>query len=286
MNEEAIRTAAILAVHWAEAVPDYTFMGGNDPNSDYTQLWRGIAGNLPNIACAFDTQPPWGVSALVNSQRGVAFFRRAPARYAHRPSEEELQAFPDSQEPDLPPQPVMGVAMPVDGRYHPRRFTTPALSAAQRPQSPLYLQFWPTLQATEIGEAGAVQLNLRWNDPKNSPASWSILTLRCTRDGTTYNFAGQADVNGDVIVPLTGLPPRPHSQTADDVMSYTVRANFAKSGATVVSPEELAGIPISIDGGASFAAQQSLSTPRGGVNKAPALKSNGVAITGVLLKNG
>lgn len=242
MSQEAIRIPAVGAVFWAEANPD-----GSSGE-------RAIAGPLPAIKVTLTSALPSGLSAVTGS-RGIVILT-PPIFYDHTPTEAELATAPTR-----PSVTVSGIAESLDGRFHPRQFSVAPTAAA-----PSYIALRPSLQATRIGEAGAVVLNLRWQG--SGPASWSVVQLACTRNGVTLGFSGQADVVGDVIVPLTGLPPLPASQTSD-TMTLSVLADSTQSGASVANPDALKPAQISIGG--AFAAQQTFAVKRGQISTAATL---------------
>jgi hypothetical protein len=126
------------------------------------------------------------------------------------------------------------------------------------------------LQGTSIGEAGALVMNLQWQGA--GAASWSVVNLACIRNGVSLGFTGQADVNGDVIVALTGLPPLPSAQTSDS-MTLTVLGDPTQSGLAVGNPDTLKPVLISV--GSGFSAQQTLAIVRGRFNTAATLKYPG-----------
>lgn len=137
MSREAIRIPSAGAVFWAEAMPD----GSSGV--------RAIAGQMPVIKVTLTGTLPGGLSAATG-RRGLVLLT-PPIFYDHPPSEAELAAVPP-----LPPVTVRGVAEALDGRFHPRQF-----SVTPTPAAPSYVALRPSLQATRIGEAGAVVLNLK-----------------------------------------------------------------------------------------------------------------------------
>jgi hypothetical protein len=249
MTQGAIRYPAAGAVFWAEAMPDGS--AGERP----------IAGAPPRLQVNLTSTLPRGISANAGS-RGVVLLG-GPIAYDHTPTESELSSVPA-----LPTITLAGSVTSLDGRFHPRRFSvTPAAAA------PTYIALRPSLQGTRVGEAGAVVLHLRWQD--GSPGSWAVLQLGCARGSASFGFAAQADRNGDAIVPLTGLPPLPPSQTSD-TMTLSVRADHAQAGQPVADPDSLAAVPIDI--GTGFAVQQSFAVTWGMVANAAALKIPGVTL--------
>jgi hypothetical protein len=231
MNQETIHIPTVGAVFWAEAMP----------MPDGSAGVRAIAGALPAIQVTLDKATLSAALKLgityVQDIRGLVF--------ASRPNQ------------PVPPtlSTVAGIAQPLDGRFHPRQF-----SVAPTPKAPSYVPLRPSLLGTSIGEAGAVAINLQWQGTKTGAASWSVVSLTCIRNGVSLGFTGQADVNGDVIVPLTGLPPLPATQTSDS-MTLTVRGDATQSGADVGNPDALQPVPVST--GSGFAAQQTLAVVRG-----------------------
>ncbi len=246
---EAIRIPSAGAVFWAEAMPD----GSN--------AVRAIAGPPPRLKVTLTGPLPRGVTARIGD-RGIVLLASA-VQYDHVPTQAEL-----STPPAVPPVTVAGTAEPLDGRFHPRQF-----SVAPSPASPTFLSLRPSLQATRIGEAGAVVLSVRWHD--GSRASWCLVQLSCLRNGTTYGFSAQADRMGDAIVPLVGLPPLPPAQTQDS-MTLTARGLPAQSGLAAADPDALPAVRVSI--GAAFADQQTLPITRGRINSAATLSIPGVTL--------
>jgi hypothetical protein len=254
MTEEAIRIPSAGAVFWAEALPDGS--GGV----------RAISGPPPALKVTLSSTLPNGITAQTGS-RGLVLLS-SPIFYDHLPTETELATPPAT----LPAITVRGAAEPLDGRFHPRQF-----SAAPTPAAPSFVALHPSLQATRIGEAGAVVLNLKWQD--GTVASWCVVRFTCSRNGTSFGFSGQADLKGDVIIPLTGLPPLPPSQTTPDTMTLTVTGDPAQSGQAVVDPD--AQHPVQISIGGTFAVQHNLSVPRGRLSTAATLNIPGVTLQSV-----
>jgi hypothetical protein len=252
VSQEAIRIPSVGAVFWAEAMPD----GSSGA--------RAIAGPPPVMKVTLTAALPNGLSAETGG-RGLVILT-PPILYDHTPTEAELAAAPPAASVT-----VRGIAEALDGRFHPRQFrVTPT------PAAPSYVALRPSLQATRIGEAGAVVLNLRWQGA--GPASWSVLQLACKRNGVTLGFSGQADVMGDVIVPLTGLPPLPASQ-ANDSMTLTAQGDPTQSGQPFADPDALKAVQVSVGG--AFAAQQTFPVTRGRISTAATLAIPGVTLQSV-----
>jgi hypothetical protein len=249
MSEEAIRIPSAGAVFWAEAMPD----GSNGV--------RAIAGPPPSLQVTLAGALPNGITVEIGN-RGLVLLTK-PILYDHLPTQADLATAPQ-----VPQVTVSGTAQALDGRFHPRRFTvTPT------PAAPTYVALQPSLQAARIGEAGAVALSVIWQN--GSPASWCLIKLACTRNGAKLGFSGQADRAGDVIIPLTGLPPLPASQTSD-VMTLTAFGVPAQAGQPVADPDELRPVLVSIGGG--FAAQQTFNVTRGRVTTATTLGIPGITL--------
>jgi hypothetical protein len=253
MSEEAIRIPSAGAVFWAEVLPDGS--GGV----------RAISGQLPALKVTLSGVLPHGITAQTGN-RGLVLLS-SPIFYDHIPTEAELATSPAS-----PAITVRGTAQPLDGRFHPRQF-----SVTPTPTAPSFVALRPSLQATRIGEAGAVILNLKWQ--AGTTASWCVVRLVCTRNSTNFGFSGQADLRGDVIIPLTGLPPLPPSQTTADVMTLTATGDPAQSHQAVADPDAQHAVQLSIGG--AFAAQQTLSVPRGRISTAATLNIPGVTLQSV-----
>ena len=143
-------------------------------------------------------------------------FQTLPVWYPRAPNEDDFNALPSV--PQLPGgQSVFSVSLlSLDGRYHPRIVnlkppTSLASGGASPPAAPIYVALRPSLQGTRISEAGALAINLQLAEPAQvrPPASWAVADPHVHARRRGYTFTGQADVNGDVIVPLTGLPPLP-----------------------------------------------------------------------------
>jgi hypothetical protein len=249
VSGETIRTPAAGAVFWAEAMPDGS------------AGVRAIAGAAPAFQVTLTAPLPAGISAASDS-RGLVL-QAGPMFFAGQASEAQL-----STPPTLPAITVTGTAQARDGRFHPRRFSvTPGRAA------PSYVAFRPSLQATDITEAGALIAHLQWQGA--GAASWSVVTLACTRNGTALGFSGQADVHGDVIVPFTGLPPLPASQTSDS-MTMTVRGDPTQSGQAIGDPDALKAVRLATSG--TFAAQQTLTIVRGQIATAASLGVSGFTL--------
>jgi hypothetical protein len=249
MSEEAIRIPSAGAVFWAEAMPD----GSNG--------LRAIAGPPPSLKVTLASALPSGITVEMGS-RGLVFLAQ-PVLYDYDPTQADLSAAPT-----VPTVTVNGTAEPIDGRFHPRQFTVTTTPAA-----PTYVALQPSLQAARIGEAGAVMLSVKWQNGK--PASWCVVKLACTRNGAHLGFSGQADLAGDVIVPLTGLPPLAPSQTSD-AMTLTALGVPAQSGQPVADPDELQPVQVSIGGG--FAAEQTFNVTRGRITTATTLAIPGITL--------
>lgn len=252
MSQEAIRIPSVGAVFWAEAMPD----GSSGV--------RAIAGPPPVLNVTLTTPLPSGISAQTGS-RGLVLLT-TPILYDHTPTEAELATVPV-----VPAVTVRGAVQALDGRFHPRQF-----SVAPTPAAPSYVALRPSLQSTRIGEAGAVVLNMTWQG--GGPASWCVLQLACTRTGINLGFSGQADVHGDVIVPLTGLPPLPASHT-NDVMTLTALGDPTQSGQVVADPDMLKPVQVSVGG--AFAAQQTFAVTRGQITTAATLAIPGITLQSV-----
>jgi hypothetical protein len=170
---------------------------------------------------------------MVANNRGL-LFQTLPIWYAGKPSDVDLQKLPVT--PQLPSwQSVISLSLlSLDGRYHPRIVNLKAptsLASAGLPR--IYVALRPSRQGTRITESGALTINLQWPSAPSGlpvPASWAVVTLTCSRTGVPYGFTGQADVNGDVIVPLTGLPPLPLPTSPADIMTLSVQADFSQRG--------------------------------------------------------
>ena len=80
---------------------------------------------------------------------------------------------------------------------------------------------------------------------------------------------------GDVIIPLTGLPPLPASQT-NDVMTLTALGDPTQSGQAAANPDALHAAQISVGG--AFAAQQTFPVTRGRITTAATLSIPGVTL--------
>jgi hypothetical protein len=249
MSEEAIRIPSAGAVFWAEAMPD----GSNGV--------RAIAGPPPSLKVTLASALPTGITAEVGS-RGLVLLTM-PILYDHVPTQADFAAAPT-----VPQVTVSGTAEALDGRFHPRQFTVTTTPAA-----PTYVALQPSLQAARVGEAGAVMLSVKWQN--GNPASWCVVKLACTRNGTRLGFSGQADLAGDVIVPLTGLPPLPPSQT-NDAMTLTTLGAPSQSSQPVADPDELRPVQVSIGGG--FAAQQTFNVTRGRITTATTLAIPGITL--------
>jgi hypothetical protein len=251
MTAEAIRIPSAGAVFWAEANPD--------PTS--ANPVRAITGRPPLINVTLSKPLPSGISFMADG-RGMVLLA-PPLYYNHTPTEVELATAPS-----VPSLTLTGIAQSLDGRFNPRQFSVTPSTAA-----PSYVALRPSLQATRITEAGAIVLNVKWQS--NTVASWALLRLTCIRLGVTLGFSGQADRNGDVIIPLTGLPPLPPSLSVD-AMTLTALGDPMQSGASIGNPD--AAKPVQVSSGGVFAAQQNFNVKRGQVSNAAALGIPGVTL--------
>jgi len=252
MSPEAIRIPSAGAVFWAEANPDPTA----------ANAVRAIAGRPPQLNVTLTGTLPPGISAVADG-RGILLVA-SPLWYDHTPTETELAAAL----PALPAVTLAGSVQSLDGRFNPRLF-----SVSPSPAAPTYIPLRPSLQAVRVTEAGAVVLNVKWQS--GPVASWSLLRLSCVRNGVTLGFSGQADIHGDVIIPLTGLPPLPPSLTVDN-MTLTALGDPTQSGQAAGNPDTIHAVQVSTGG--AFAAQQSFNVKRGQVSNAAALGIPGVTL--------
>jgi hypothetical protein len=253
MSPEAIRIPSAGAVFWGEANPDPTVTG--------TAAVRAITGRPPLLNVALSSTLPHGISVVADS-RGIVLLG-SPIYYNHTPTEAEL-ATP----PTVPAVTLAGSVQSLDGRFNPRQF-----SVTPSPAAPSYVPLRPSLQSVRVTEAGAVVLNVKWQS--GAAASWSLLRLTCVRTGVTIGFSGQADLYGDVIIPLTGLPPLPPSLTVDN-MTLTALADPTQAGQIMGNPDTAKAVQVSTSG--AFAAQQSFNVKRGQISNAAALGISGVTL--------
>ena len=252
MTAEAIRIPSAGALFWAEASPD----GSGSV--------RAISGRPPLLQVSLSRALPRGISAIIDS-RGVALMT-SPEYYDHLPTEAEL-ATP----PAVSPVALQGTVTSLDGRFFPRQF-----SVTSTPGTPNYVALRPSLQTIRITEAGAIILILKWQD--GSPASWSIVNLSCVRTGVTLGFTGQADVHGDIIIPLTGLPPLVAPQT-NDQMKITALGDLTQSGQATGNPDALKAVQVSIGG--AYATQQTITVTRGQISTAATLAIPGITLQSI-----
>jgi hypothetical protein len=289
MIQETIRTPLWFAVFWVEA--------SADPNAQSGAV--AIAGAPPKIAATLSplTPLPRGTPGAQSGGQGAAtgatmvandrglLFQTLPVSYAAGQSEDDLSQLPTA--PQLPSgQSVISVSLvSLDGRYNPRVVnlkpptTLATFGLPSTVPAPIYVGLRPSLQGTRISESGALAINLQWSRPASGPpvpASWAVVTLTCTRTGVNYGFTGQADINGDVIVPLTGLPPLPPSQTSD-TMNLSVYVDIRESGVAqgcdtdallAMNPTPVIGTVAKTGASASV---PSLSITRGKINTAATL---------------
>ncbi len=285
MSAEAIRTPVAGAIFWAEAALEFAAPSSGatgptpspsptpSPAPTPTLTLRGIAGPPPALKVSLTINdppnpppppqkpPPFqGIKAIV-TPRGCAFVAPpvlipAPPNPPPPSLDAALADVENSGLPTLRPISVTGQVDSLDGRYFPRLFTV-----TPNPAQPSYVALRPSRQATRVTEAGAVILTLAWDT--GAPASWSLVVLVCVRDGLNLAFSGQADANGDVIVPLTGLPPLADQQPPDQ-MTMTVSADIRQSGAAAGDPDKLTAASFAI-AGSPPAASQTFTVPRGAV---------------------
>ncbi|MBV8105643.1 MAG: hypothetical protein JO223_13655 [Hyphomicrobiales bacterium] len=241
MIQETIRTPVWFAAFWVEASADPNAQGGT----------VAIAGAPPKILAKLipPTLLPLGAPGAQTGSQGAAtgvtmvannrglLFQTLPVWYPRAPNEADLNQVPST--PQLPSgQTVISVSLlSLDGRYHPRiaNLQPPQVLAASGTPTTIptlqYVALRPSLKGTSISESGALAMNLNWSAAPLA-ASWAVVTLTCSRPGASYTFTGQADVNGDVIVPLTGLPPLPLPTSPSDIMTLSVQADQKQSGVT------------------------------------------------------
>jgi hypothetical protein len=252
MTAEAIRIPSAGALFWAEATPD----GSGTP--------RAITGRPPLLQVSLTGPLPRGISAVIDS-RGIALMT-LPQYYDHLPTEAEL-ATP----PAVGPVTVQGSVTSLDSRFFPRLF-----NVTSTPGTAGYVALRPSLQAVRITEAGAVILTLKWQS--GTPASWSIVNLSCVRNGVTLGFSGQADVHGDIIIPLTGLPPLVAPAT-NDQMTATALGDPTQSGQALGNPDTMKAVQLSV--GAAYATQQTVTITRGQITTAATLAIPGITLQSI-----
>lgn len=252
MTAEAIRIPSAGALFWAEATPD----GTGTP--------RAITGRPPLLQVSLTAALPRGISAVIDS-RGIALMT-LPQYYDHLPTEAELATLPT-----VSPVTVQGSVTSLDTRFFPRLF-----SVTSTPGTASYVALRPSLQAVRITEAGAIILTLKWQS--GTAASWSIVNLSCLRNGVTIGFSGQADVNGDIIIPLTGLPPLVAPAT-NDQMTVTALGDPTQSGQAAGNPDALKAVQLSI--GAAYATQQTITVTRGQISTAATLAIPGITLQSI-----
>lgn len=252
MTAEAIRLPAVGAVFWTEALL-FGRLGQ-----------RPLPAPQPKVAVRLTTPLPSNVSWR-NRPRGILL--SAPAiRFDHMPSEAERSA-PVATNPIT----VAGEVRPLNARYHPRQFSV-SLTADGLGYVPLY----PSAAMTRFGEAGGVAFRLRYSD--GSPAAWAIGTLSCTRNGQSFAFSGQADIAGDILIAMTGLPPLPASASADQ-MTLAIVADPAQSRLSAADPDALRPRQFRLRDTDPFAATQTIAFTRGHVLTGP-----GIGITEIILQ--
>jgi hypothetical protein len=285
MIQETIRTPVWFAAFWVEASADPNAQGGSvaiagappkilaklippTPTPPVTLLPQGSPGAATGAPGAAT-----GVTMVANN-RGL-LFQTLPVWYPKAPSEADLGILPST--PQLPSgQSVISVSLQsLDGRYHPRiaNLTPPQVLAASGTPTTIrtlqYVALRPSLKGTSISESGALAMNLKWS-ASPFPASWAVVTLTCSRPGANYTFTGQADVNGDVIVPLTGLPPLPLPTSPADIMTLSVQADQTQSGVTQGSDTDallaLGPTPVLVSGSSTVVS--TLPIKRGVINTA------------------
>ena len=278
MTGESIRTPTWFALFWVEPTAD--------PAS--TTGMVAISGAPPRLQATPSTPLPSGVRMLADP-RGVIFQPSSPPPVPRALVDTDFSLLPA---PASPPGPITVNVASLDGRFHPRVVhVTPPAALAAKGASPIYAPLWSSLRGTSVGEAGALVINLQWSAPAGAlqptalkPGSWAVVTLACTRNGAKYGFAGQADINGDVIVPLTGLPPPPGSKSAPptpDAMTLTVHADPTLSGAAPGADTDAllkrAPTAVTVSGGAT--AITSLPLVWGQINTAVTLGIAGFTLT-------
>jgi hypothetical protein len=263
MGAEALRLPLAGVIFWTEAASDGS--GGS----------RGLAGPPPalKVTVTIDdpVKPPQGVYARV-TPRGCALM--TPPMLLPSTAPHDLDAAWNAIEqagvPPFQPVTVHGAVESLDGRYFPRAFSR--LSDASKP---IYVPLHPSRLATRVTEAGAVVLSLRWDT--GAPASWSLATLSCVRAGLPpLAFSAQADVNGDVVVPLTGLPPLAAKQPPDH-MTLKIAAALSQARAPIGDPDAAQAVSFSVAGVAA-GPSQTFPVPRGVVSNDASLKLSPIVL--------
>ena len=92
------------------------------------------------------------------------------------------------------------------GRYLPRIFS---VTAGDAPPAGHALLLYPAPVAVSFNRGGGVRMTLA-RDSDDTPLPWAIVTATITIPGLgSQTYKGQADKNGDLLMPFLRLPPLP-----------------------------------------------------------------------------
>lgn len=193
--------------------------------------------NVP-LELHFTTRP--GDLKIVNSVGKTALLRR--------PATDMIDGAATPAQKEKPPEPPFALAGTVSdpsGRYIPRAF---ALTAGNATGHALVL--YPSPTGVRFSPAGGLIGNLRFNGSGNA-AAWAMLTLTVTTAlGATLIFRGQANGNGDFMLPLNRLPPLPEG-IADYAATLAVSALTTATANVPVEPADLLAMDLGSLGAAT-----------------------------------
>jgi hypothetical protein len=170
---------------------------------------------------------------VVNSAGKTAFLRRPTNPIIFGSASEA-----DMQPPVTPTFPIAGIVSDVSGRYLSRRF---AIAAGNRTGHGLVI--YPSPLGSRFGPAGGLLGTLRFNT-SGAPAPWALLTLTVTTTlGASLTFRGQANGQGDFILPLNRLPPLPEGIT-DYAATLAISALESAVSDSPIDPADLVAMQL------------------------------------------
>lgn len=184
-----------------------------------------------NLAIRWDSLP--ADVKLIRKPSMVALWRNQGRITKGKASTEQKERVAESSY-------VVGGAIHDPTRtFNPRLFAVSAGNAAGH-ALPLYRSPF----GTRTGKWGFLHGNLIFADLDARPASWALLTLTVTipvqPQARTLTFQAQADINGDFILSLSGLPfIKKDAPYEFHTATLKVNAAHAASGADIHDPDTL-----------------------------------------------
>lgn len=193
--------------------------------------------NVP-LELQFTTRP--GDLKTVNSVGKTALLRRPATDMI-----EGVATLAQKAKPPAVPFALAGTVSDPSGRFIPRAFAITAGNAAGHA-----LVLYPSPAGVRFSPAGGLIGNLRFNGSGNA-AAWAMLTLTVTTAlGATLVFRGQANGNGDFMLPLNRLPPLPEG-IADYAATLEISALAAATVTTPLDPADLLAVDVGSLGAAT-----------------------------------